>query len=173
MPTTELIHAIATRPVDDDRLRQLARDLRLCDGGIDDKDPPLHDPNWTTGWKVKTMCRLIPHLYSTAVSKRPSLSRSSYGLKHDLEHLFQTYAPALSSVHTNWVGNGELILAMAYCGYEPSSVSAPNAYYHLKDARKGKTNKGGKAKKEADETEALVRDVLAELQKTDLKTTTA
>lgn len=149
--------------VDEDRLRELARDLHLCDGGIHDTDPPL-TANWVVGWKVKTMCILLNSLYESVNPKgkatQAKASRSSYGLKHDLERLFQTHCPELSSVHTNWVGNGELILAMAYAGFKPYTTSPPNAFYYLRDQRDGAKNKGGEAKKHADYTEALVKAIL-------------
>lgn len=143
----------------DAHLLSLAQTLRLSDGGFCDQDPPL-TPNWATGWKVKTMIDLLPHLYERTTARTPKTSRSSYGLKHDLEHLFQTYAPELSSLHGNWVGNGELILAMAYLNYTTYSRSGLNAFYYLKDKRRGRNNKGGKFKTEADTAEAVVRELL-------------
>jgi hypothetical protein len=155
----DLATRIATNAIDETRLLALARDLHLCDGGVDDKDPP-HSQNWATNWKVKTMCVLLHQLYEPAKRPNPRKSRSSYGLKHDLERLFQTYAPELSSVHTNWVGNGELILAMAYCGFVPYKTSAPNTYYYLTDLREGKDNKSGDKKIRADFSEEIVRLIL-------------
>ena len=143
----------------DTRLLALRASLCLGDGGFYDTDPPVHNVNWATGWKVKMMCELLPMLYISNPNSRKN-ARSSYGLKHELEHLFQTYAPELSSLHTNWVGNGELILAMAYCGFHSHSRCGLNAFYYLKDKRRGKNNKGGMAKKEAECVEALVRDFL-------------
>jgi len=141
----------------DARLNELATSLNLGDGGFRDTDAPLSQ-NWTTNWKVKTMVELLPHLYEP--SRNKTRSRSSYGLKHDLEHLFQTYAPELSSLHTNWVGNGELILALAYLDYPSYDRSGLNAFYRLRDKRKGKGFKNGKGKKEADEAEASVKALL-------------
>lgn len=142
----------------DDRLLALRSTQSLGDGGFHDVDPPVHNVNWATGWKVKTMIELLPLLYKSTSARKNA--RSSYGLKHELERLFQQYAPELSSVHTNWVGNGELILAMAYCGYHSHDRSGPNAFYYLKDTRRGRNNKGGMLKKEAEFVEALVRDIL-------------
>jgi len=149
----------------DERLIALAKSMNLCDGGFNN-DPEEH-PNleWATGWKVKTAIEMLPLLYEQQQRGRNN-GRSSYGLKHDVEHLFQKYAPELSSVHTNWMGNGELILAMAYCGYHIRNQCGPNAYYRLRNRRKGCDNKRGKAKEEADrmekEIETLLRQKVAE-----------
>jgi hypothetical protein len=151
----------------DERLIALATSMKLCDGGFNDPDGPL-SRDWATGWKVKTAIELLPLLYEQ--SRNRKASRSSYGLKHEVEHLFQKYAPELSDVHTNWMGNGELILAMAYCGYHDYHRSGPNAYYHLRDRRKGATNKKGKAKEEADEMEKQVEALLRQKRIAEKKT---
>lgn len=142
----------------DERLLALAKSMNLCDGGFN--NDPEEQPNldWATGWKVKTAIEMLPLLYEQ--SRNRKASRSSYGLKHEIEDLFRWYAPELSSIHTNWMGNGELILAMAYCGYHSYDRSGPNAYYHLRDRRKGAIFKKGKAREEADEMEKQIETLL-------------
>lgn len=139
----------------DERLLSLANQHQLNDGGFG--DTPLLT-NWATSWKVKTLIDILPLLYEPTRSRKNS--RSSYGLKHEVEDLLRTYAPELSSLHSNWVGNGELILANLYLGYLYSSKSGPNAYYYLRDKRSGKNNKGGARKREAEEAEERVKQYL-------------
>ena len=141
----------------DERLIAMATSMKLCDLGFNDPDGPCSH-NWATGWKVKTAIELLPLLYEQ--SRNRKASRSSYGLKHEVENLFQKYAPELSDLHTGWVGNGELILAMAYCGFHDYHRSGLNAYYHLRDRRKGALNKKGKAKEEAMEMEKKIEALL-------------
>jgi len=143
----------------DTRLLALAASLNLGDGGFNDKEAPLSTP-WATNWKVKTLTEMLPLLFEPATSSHVTNSRGSYGLKHTAEHLLRDYAPELTSLHGCWVGNGELILAMAYCGFHSYDQRGPNAYYHLKDKRRGMMNKGGKAKQLAEETETRVKELL-------------
>jgi len=149
----------------DERLISLAKSMNLCDGGFNNDPATPISYDWATGWKVKTAIEMLPLLYEQ--SRNRKASRSSYGLKHEIEDLFRWYAPELSSIHTNWMGNGELILAMAYCGYHSYDRSGPNAFYHLRDRRKGAIFKTEcKAKEEAErmmrEVELLLRQKVAE-----------
>ena len=149
----------------DERLIALAKSSGLVYGGYADaaKDwtgsfPENYNWNWACGYGVKLACELLPLMFEE--SRNRQASRSSYSLKHEVEDLFRQYAPELSSVHGCYLSNGELMVAMSYCGFHSYNKSGPNAYYLLKDKRKGATNKKGKAKELADETEAKIEKLL-------------
>lgn len=143
----------------DELLLDLAKKLNLSEGGFSTE--PVVDFRWATGWKVKTIIDLIPDLYEyKGKRKNANNSRSSYGLKHEVERLFQTVVPELSHLHTNWVGNGELILAMEFCGYEHYAKNGPNAYYNLKEYSRGLANKGGVLKLIARDKDMTVKEYL-------------
>lgn len=136
----------------DERLIGLAKSSGLCLGGFGE----CEDYKWATAERVKWAIELLPILFEETRNRKAS--RSSYGLKHDVEHLFQKYAPELSAIHECYLSNGELILAMAYCGFHSYDRSGPNAFYLLKDKRKGKDNKRGVAKELADKTELKIKE---------------
>ena len=155
----------------DERLIALAKSNNISPNGYAEgcmdwtgSFPENYNWSWATAPRVKLACELLPILFEETRNRKAS--RSSYGLKHDVEHLFQQYAPELSSVHSNYLSNGELILAMAYCGFHSHGRERPcrndclNALYLLKDKRKGANNKKGKAKALADETEAKIKEFL-------------
>lgn len=140
----------------DERLIALAKSSQTTPFGF--ADSVEKDYNWATAERVKWACELLPLMFEE--SRNRQASRSSYSLKHEVEDLFKEYAPELASVHGCYLSNGECIVAMAYCGFHSYNKSGPNAYYLLKDKRKGAKNKKGKAKALADETEAKIKEFL-------------
>ena len=142
----------------DERLIALAKSSQTTPFGFATKDGVPEDYNWATAERVKWACEMLPILFEETRNRKAS--RSSYGLKHEIEDLFRKYAPELVNIHGCYLSNGEAIVAMGYCGFHPYDRSGPNAFYLLKDKRKGATNKKGKAKQLADETEQRIKELL-------------
>lgn len=76
--------------------------------------------------KIERLCGYIERNFHKD-TKRPPV-RGSYSLKHELEEMKWTTAT------DKYVSNGELILAMLCCGYEPRDVTStsPNCSFKVK-----------------------------------------
>lgn len=141
----------------DAELERLAKYYDISEEGI---NRPSTSYEWVKHPRIKWTIEIFPILYTKVNHKSGRGERSSYGLKHEIEDLFTRFIPELSSIHYNYISNGELILALAYLRYHPKVIHSPNAFYFFRDNLRGLRNKGGKQREEALATLERVRVVL-------------
>ena len=141
----------------DAELERLARYYNLSEEGI---NQPSTDYEWVKHPRIKWTIEIFPVLYTKVAHKSGRGSRSSYGLKHEIEDLFTRYIPELAPIHYHYISNGELILALSYLRYHPKSIDGPNTTYFFRDNLRGLRNKGGKQREEALATLERVKSIL-------------
>jgi hypothetical protein len=97
--------------------------------------PELHIDGFNTrrgnhdAWDLDKIERLCGYIERNFIkSSKYTSTRGSYSLKHELEDMKWTTAT------DKYVSNGELILAMLCCGYEPKDVTfnSPNCSFKVK-----------------------------------------
>jgi len=168
----------------DARLKDLALGSDLCCGGYNylqdigrnkgkmwDGETPEEwremDVERKTAWvkeeRIKWAIKIIPLMWELKFTNTKTYSRSSYGMKHDVEHAFQDYARGRTDLHHCYFSNGELIVACLYLGWSPYHKDGPNGYFRVKSKLKGVENKGGKQKAKAEESLSRIRITLRTL----------
>jgi len=115
------------------------------------------------GDRIRWAIKIIPLMWEQKFTNTKHYSRSSYGMKHDVEHAFRDYAKGRVDLHKCYLSNGELLLACLYLGWSPYTKDGPNGYFRVKSKFKGLENKGGKQKAIAEENLSRLRITLRTL----------
>ena len=118
---------------------------------------------WVKADRIKWAIKIIPLMWEQKFTNTKYYSRSSYGMKHEVEDAFKDYARCRTDLHHCYLSNGELLLACLYLGWSPYTKDGPNGYFRVKSKFKGLENKGGKQKAIAEENLSRLRITLRTL----------